>query len=55
MKLVIIGALVFFVGYWMVQAPDSLATFTHDGAVWIWDMASTVMTGIIDFLGRLFS
>lgn len=54
MKLLVVGVLVLFVGYWMVQAPDSLAGFTKDGATWAWDITSTVFGSIIDFLAALF-
>ena len=49
-----IALAVVFVGYWMVQSPDTLATFTRDGATFVWDMAETVFGSVIDFLGNLF-
>jgi hypothetical protein len=53
-KLVVVGILVLFVGFWMVQAPDSLATFAADSGAWLWDMTTMVFGGIIDFLNALF-
>jgi hypothetical protein len=54
MKIVVVGLVVLFIGFWMVQAPDSLAEFTQDGLSWLWDTASMVFRGLIDFLGSLF-
>ncbi len=55
MKLVIIGALVFFVGFWMVEAPGSLADVTQESLTWVWDMTTMIFTAVIDFLGQLFN
>lgn len=54
MKVVLIGLAVVFVGYWMVQSPDSLAEFTREGVTWIWDTAQTIFASLIDFLGSVF-
>jgi hypothetical protein len=54
MKLLGVVVLVLFLGFWMVQAPGSLAAFASDGAAWTWDMAAMVFTSVIDFLGALF-
>ena len=54
MKVLAIGLVVVFVGFWMVQSPDTLASFTRDGATWIWDTTQTVFQSLIDFLGNLF-
>jgi len=53
-KVVLIGLAVVFVGFWMVQSPDTLATFTRDGATWIWDTTQSVFEGLINFLGNVF-
>jgi len=50
----VLGLVVVFVGYWMVQSPDTLATFTRDGATWIWDTTQTVFGSLISFLGNVF-
>jgi hypothetical protein len=55
MKLVVIGVLVLFIGFWMVQAPDSLARFSGDAAAWTWDMVTMVFGAVIDFLSALFN
>ena len=55
MKLVVIGVLVLFIGFWLVQAPDSLANFAEEAASWTWDMLTMVFGAIIDFLSALFS
>lgn len=54
MKLLVIGVLVLFVGFWMVQSPDSLATFTSDSASWLWGLTQDVFGSVIDFLNALF-
>lgn len=54
MKLLAIGVVVLFVGFWMVESPDSLAGFTRDAATWVWDMTSSLFESLIDFLGTVF-
>lgn len=54
MKLLVAGVVVLFVGFWMVQAPESLATLTQDGAAWTWEMLTTVFDAIISYTGALF-
>ena len=54
MKLVVVGILVLFVGFWMVQAPNSLADFAAEGGGWLWDMTTMLFGSIIDFLNALF-
>ena len=54
MKPLILGVVVLFVGFWMVQAPDSLAEFTKEGASWTWDTTSMVFESLIGFLDNLF-
>jgi hypothetical protein len=54
MKVLVIGLLVLFVGFWLVQEPASLAAFAHDSAVWLWDMVTVVFRATIDFLSALF-
>jgi hypothetical protein len=54
MKMLVIVVLVLFVGFWMVQAPSSLAQFASEGAGWSWAMTETVFSSVIDFLGALF-
>ena len=55
MKPLILGVAVLFVGFWMVQAPDSLATFTKEGASWLWDTTSMVFSSVLEFLDNLTS
>ncbi len=54
MKVVVIGLLVLFLGFWMVQAPDSLASFAQDAGSWLWDMTTMIFRAVIDFLTSLF-
>ena len=52
-KKVVIGLIVLFLGFWLVQAPNSLADFAQDGAAWVWSMTTRVFSSVIDFLGAL--
>ena len=54
MKLLVVGVVVLFVGFWMVQSPDSLAGFTRDTATWAWDITSQFFESLIDFLSTVF-
>jgi len=54
MKLVVVGVLVLFIGFWMVQAPASLAQFSQDAGAWTWEMTTMVFRSVIDFLRALF-
>ena len=54
MKLVVAGVLVLFIGFWMVQAPASLASFAEDAGTWVWEMTSLVFGAVISFLSALF-
>ena len=55
MKPLLIGIAVLFVGFWMVQAPDSLAGFTKDAASWTWDTTTMLFESLIGFLDNLFA
>jgi hypothetical protein len=54
MKMLGLVVLVLFLGFWMVQAPGSMAQFASEGAAWAWDMTEMVFSSVIDFLGALF-
>lgn len=54
MKFLVIGVVVLFVGFWMVQDPGGLATITKDGAGWAWDTTEVVFGAVISFAGQLF-
>ena len=53
LKKVLLVVLVLFLGYWLVQKPDSFATFAQDGAGWIWQMAQSLFESVIDVLDSL--
>lgn len=53
MKPIIVGVLVLFVVFWMVQSPDSLADFTKESGAWVWDTTSMFFEAVIGFLGDL--
>lgn len=53
MKGLVIGLLVLFLGFWMVQDPAGLGRSTADLAGWTWDTLSMVFTAGIDFVGGL--
>lgn len=55
MKPLVAVVLVVFIGFWMVQAPDSLAAFTKDAATWLWQMTTTIFEAIMKFLNGLFA
>jgi hypothetical protein len=54
-KFLVIGVVALFLGYWLVQDPNSLADITAEGLSWTWDMAQTVFGGVIDFTKQLLS
>ena len=54
MKPLLLGVVVLFVGFWMVQAPDSLAEFTKEAGGWTWDTTAMVFESLIGFLDSLF-
>ena len=52
-KKVLIGLLVLFLGFWMVQSPNTLASSVQEGGAWVWEMTTRVFTSVINFLGAL--
>ena len=52
-KKLVVGLLLLFLGFWLVQAPNSLATTLEDGGSWAWQVTTRVFTSVIDFLGAL--
>ena len=54
MKTLVIVILVVFLGFWMVQSPNQLATFAQGAAAWTWDTTTMIFSGVIDFLNALF-
>jgi hypothetical protein len=55
MKPLILGVVVLFVGFWMVQAPDSLAVFTKESAAWAWETTTMLFESLMTFLSSLFA
>ena len=53
-KSLVIGVLVVFLVFWMVQDSASLAEFTRDGANTVWDVTQQVFSALIDYLGSVF-
>jgi small basic protein len=52
---VVVGVIVaVFLGTWMVQAPDSLASVTSSAAAAVWDTTTAVFGGLRHFLTALF-
>ena len=45
--------LLVFVGYWMIQAPNSFANFVQDAGSWIWRTAQSLFESVIDVLDSL--
>ena len=52
-KKVLLGVLVLFVAYWMVQAPNSFANFISDAGSWIWQTGRSLFESVIDVLDSL--
>ena len=52
-KKVLIVVVVLFLGYWLVQAPNSFAAFTQDSGGWLWGMAQSLFESVIDVLDSL--
>ena len=52
-KKVLIVVLVLFLGYWLVQAPNSFAAFTEDTGGWLWRTAQSLFRSVIDVLDSL--
>jgi hypothetical protein len=53
---VVVGVVVaLFVGTWMVQSPDTLATVTRAGVAALWDATTTLFEALRHFLTALFS
>ena len=53
MRKLLIVVLLLFLGYWMVQAPDSFATVAQDTAGWVWGTLQSVFGSVIDVLESL--
>lgn len=53
-KLVVVGAVLLFVGFWMFTDPRGLAELTKDGAVVGWDLLAQTFEAIIRFVKALF-
>jgi hypothetical protein len=53
LKKVLLVVLVLFLGYWLVQEPDSFAAFAQDAGAWAWQAAGTLFQSVIDVLDKL--
>ena len=52
---VVVGVIVaLFVGMWLVQSPQSLATVTQGAATALWDATTAVFDALREFLTALF-
>ena len=54
MPLLLVVAVV-FVGYWMFTDPARLADVTKETAAGLWELATQLFEGLIDFINALFS
>jgi hypothetical protein len=52
-KTLVLGVVVVFLVFWMVQDSASLARVTREGAAAAWDVTQQVFTALIDFLGSV--
>jgi hypothetical protein len=55
MKVVVGVVVALFVGTWLVQSPDSLATVTSAAASAVWDATTTLFDALRHFLTALFT
>jgi hypothetical protein len=53
LKKVLLVVLVVFLGFWLVQAPNSFANVMQNAASWVWDVTSRLFTSVIDVLDSL--
>ena len=53
LKKVLVVLFVLFLGYWLVEAPDSFASFAQDGAGWVWQAVRSLFESVIDVLDSL--
>ena len=53
MKKVLLLLLVLFLGYWLVQAPNSFADVLQDTAGWTWRTVRSLFESVIDVLDSL--
>jgi hypothetical protein len=54
MKVVVGVLVVLFMGMWLVQSPETLATVTQGAANALWDATTTVFDALRHFLTALF-
>ena len=53
MRKLLIVVLVVFLGYWLVQAPDSFADVAQDTGGWLWGTTRSLFESVIDVLDSL--
>ena len=53
LKKILLVLLVVFLVYWLVQAPNSFATFAQDAAAWVWQLTQSLFQSVIDVLNSL--
>jgi hypothetical protein len=51
----VVLVVVVFVGYWMFTDPARLAEVTKEASAEVWDLATNVFDGLINFINALFS
>ena len=49
-KKVLLVLLVLFLGYWLVQSPNSFASTAEDAGGWIWSTTRSLFESVIDVL-----
>jgi hypothetical protein len=53
LKKVLLVVLVLFLGYWLVERPESFAAFAEDTGSWLWSTAQSLFQSVIDVLDSL--
>jgi len=51
----VILLVVLFIGFYMFNDPNGLATFARDGSAKGWDLLTKLFTALIDFFNALFT
>ena len=52
-KKILVVVLVVFLGYWLVQSPDSFASFAQNAGGWIWSTTRSLFESVIDVLDSI--
>lgn len=54
MQKVVLGVVVLFAGFYLLQQPEGLAELSKNATVAAWGLLTTVFSAVIEFLNALF-